>query len=176
MSSANNPFNRFCRAVIRVTEVIVSIILAFLVIDVLWGVFTRFVVNEQSRWTEEVAIYLLIWVSLLGATVTYADNGHLGVDYLVQKWDGRTRRIGQGAVHVIVLLFSLIGLVYGGWQLVKETAQAGQVSAAIGMPMAIVYAAVPVSGILFVLFGIYALLNLPAEDDSGIPREKITDV
>jgi len=171
-----DSFNSVCRAIIKITEIIVCLILAFLVLDVLWGVFTRFVINEQSRWTEEVAIYLLIWVSLLGASITYADNGHLGVDYLVHKWDPMTRKIGQGVVHVIVLLFSSYGLLYGGFELVNETRNAGQISPAIGISMAIVYSAVPISGALFVLFAIYSLLNLGNDTSGDAPAETLMDV
>lgn len=176
MNGGAQAFNRFCNGVLRVTESVVCLILAFLVIDVLWGVFTRFILNEQSRWTEEVAIYLLIWVSLLGAAVTYADNGHLGVDYLVHKWDRQTRRIGAFAAHLVVLLFSAFGMVFGGYRLVFDTFQAGQVSPAIGVPMALIYAAVPLSGLLFMLFGVQTLLGL-AGDPPAEPREEpVTDV
>jgi TRAP-type C4-dicarboxylate transport system permease small subunit len=154
-----HAFHHLVRIVLRFTEALVCLTLAFLVLDVLWGVFTRYVIGEQSRWTEEVAIYLLIWVSLIGAAATYYENGHLGVDYLVQKWDPRTRRIGEFAVHVIVLLFVLYGLLYGGWQLVSEALRTGQVSAAIEVPMALVYAAVPVSGGFFTLFAVDRLLG-----------------
>ena len=169
-------FNSVCQAIIKATEIIVCLILAFLVLDVLWGVFTRFVINEQSRWTEEVAIYLLIWVSLLGAAVTYAENGHLGVDFLVHKWDAATQKIGQGAVHVIVLLFSIYGLLYGGYRLVSETMKSGQISPAIEIPMAIVYAAVPISGALFILFAIHSLVNLGKDAPDEAKAETITDV
>lgn len=175
MRTAESSFNRFCGIVIKGMEAVVALSLAFLVLDVLWGVFTRFIINEQSRWTEEVAIYLLIWVSLLGATVTYAENGHLGVDYLVSKWDPLTRRVGEIAVHLVVLLFAAYGLVYGGFQLVFETWKAGQVSAAIGVPMALVYAAVPISGLLFLLFAVQALHNLCRPAAAGAPGEPLSD-
>lgn len=176
MSVAEPLFDRLCRYLITVMEVVVSAILGFLVLDVLWGVFTRFVLNEQSRWTEEVAIYLLIWVSLLGAAVTYAENGHLGVDYLVEKWDAQTRRIGQVAVHLVVLLFAAYGLVFGGYRLVIETLQSGQISPAIGVPMALVYAAVPISGILFLLFALRALYTLLRRPSAIEASEKISDI
>lgn len=173
---SNSRFNRACNRVIRFMEVVVCVILALLVVDVLWGVFTRFVLNQQSRWTEEVAIYLLIWVSLLGAAVTYAENGHLGVDYLVQKMDTQTRKIGEGAAHLIVLLFAAYGLLYGGFELVSETMMAGQVSPAIGISMAVVYAAVPISGVLFILFAARALYNLPDETAPHDEHEQISDI
>ena len=31
-----------------------------LVVDVVWGVFTRYVMGEQAKWTEELARFLLI--------------------------------------------------------------------------------------------------------------------
>ena len=169
-------YNRLCQGIIKVTEVIVCLILAFLVLDVLWGVFTRFVINEQSRWTEEVAIYLLIWVSLLGAAITYAENGHLGVDYLVHKWDAATQKIGAAVVHLVVLLFAAYGMLYGGYRLVSETMKAGQISPAIEIPMAVVYSAVPISGALFVMFAMNALVTPAQLDTDSHGAEAISDV
>ena len=157
--NALNTFHRIVGWILKGTEILVCLVLTFLIIDVLWGVFTRYVLGEQSRWTEEVAIYLLIWVSLIGAAATYYENGHLGVDYLVHKWDPAVRRIGEVAVHLIVLLFVAYGLLYGGQQLVVEALRSGQISPAIEVPLALVYAAVPVSGCLFTLFAIDRLLG-----------------
>ena len=41
---------------------ILSVLLAVMVIDVLWGVFTRYVMAEQSSWTDELERFLMIWV------------------------------------------------------------------------------------------------------------------
>lgn len=169
---AANTFHKIVYGILRVSEWIVSLILAFLVLDVLWGVFTRFLIGEQSRWTEEFAIYLLIWVSLTGAAVTYYENGHLGVDYIVGKWTPEIRRLGQMAVHIIVLAFSIYGLLYGGLQLVSETIRSGQVSPAIGIPMSYVYSAVPVSGVLFTLFAVDSLLGMYSGNRRPYEEEK----
>jgi TRAP-type C4-dicarboxylate transport system permease small subunit len=65
-------------ALVRLLEWIVIVVVAALVLDVLWGVFSRFVLRSPSRWTEEVATILLIWVSLLGAAVAFGRNEHWG--------------------------------------------------------------------------------------------------
>jgi TRAP-type C4-dicarboxylate transport system permease small subunit len=144
-------------------ELLVGTLLALLLFDVLLGVFTRFIIGEQTRWTEEVAIYLLIWVSLLGAAVAYADNAHLGVDYFVAKLHPDVRVLATRIGHVIVGLFALFAMVIGGTKLVLQTLQGGQVSAAIGIPVGIVYAAVPVSGCFFVVFAVAGALAPNAE-------------
>jgi TRAP-type C4-dicarboxylate transport system permease small subunit len=160
----------FYRACVRVLEIIVGTILALLVLDVLLGVFTRFIIGEQTRWTEEVAIYLLIWVSLLGAAVAYADNAHLGVDYFVEKLHPGVRAFAHRMIHVIVGLFAVFALVIGGTKLVVQTLQGGQVSAALGIPVGIVYAAVPISGLFFILFAFEAAIA-PEGKEGEVPVE-----
>lgn len=128
-----------------------------LTLDVLWGVFSRYVMGEQSRWTEELAIYLLIWVSLLGAALTYSEKGHLGVDYLVGKFDKDAQRIAAIVAELCVLAFSVFPMGYGGWVLVTDTLKSGQLSPALGILMGYVYVAVPVCGAFLTLFSLQHL-------------------
>lgn len=130
----------------------VIVIMGVLVLDVLWGVFSRYVLGAQSRWTEELAIFLLIWVSLLGASVAYASKSHLGVDYFVGKLDSQAQRLTELLVHLIVIAFAASAFIAGGWALVSKTLAAGQVSPALGIKMGYVYLAVPITGVFFLLF------------------------
>ena len=57
----------------RFLECLVMVSVTVLVLDVLWQVFTRFVLRDASSWTEELATFLLIWVSLLGAAVAWVE-------------------------------------------------------------------------------------------------------
>jgi TRAP-type C4-dicarboxylate transport system permease small subunit len=127
---------------------------AGLVLDVLWGVFSRYILGSQTRWTEELAIYLLVWISLLGAALTYAEHGHLGVDYFVGKLDPAAQWLAALAVALLVLGFSLGILCYGGFVLVSETLSSGQISPALGWPVGYAYLAVPLSGLFFTLFAL----------------------
>jgi TRAP-type C4-dicarboxylate transport system permease small subunit len=150
------------------------LILAFvlLVADVLWGVFTRYVLGHQAGWTEEAAIYLLIWVSLLGAAVTYEEHGHLGVDYVVSRLEPAAGWLAAICVEFVVLLFALGILVGGGWTLVFETLAKGQLSPTLGVKMGYLYAAVPVSGVFFALFALEHLARL-LTDGSSVPVTEV---
>lgn len=130
-----------------------------LTLDVLWGVFSRYALSAQSRWTEELAIYLLMWVSLLGASLAYADKGHLGVDYFVMKLDDSAQYWARIVTELMVVLFAGFVLVYGGSQLVMETLKSQQSSAALGLPMGYVYLAAPISGLFFLLFSVEQLFS-----------------
>ncbi|QXD24566.1 TRAP transporter small permease [Opitutia bacterium ISCC 51] len=133
---------------------------AVLTLDVLWGVFSRYVLGAQSVWTEELAINLLIWVSLLGAALTYEEKGHLGVDYFVGKLHPEARKLGAVFVELMVLFFAGFGLLYGGWLSVSETLAAGQVTPALGWQKGYLYTAAPISGLFFIIFSIEHLIQL----------------
>ena len=79
-------------ALVRALEGLLVLAVAVLVLDVLWGVASRHLLGGQSRWTEELARNLVIWVALLGASVAYATKGHLGVDFFVGKLHAETQR------------------------------------------------------------------------------------
>ncbi len=141
---------------------------AALTLDVLWGVFSRFVLASQSPWTEELAIYLLIWVSLLGASLAYAERGHLGVDALVSRLDPAARKIAEVVAELCVASFAGGVLLHGGLELVRETLASGQLSPALGIEMGYVYLAAPISGAFLLLFSLESLVGrgeppLPAE-------------
>jgi len=147
--------------IVRGLQWFVILLFAVLVVDVLWGVISRYMPGiRPSDWTEELAVYLLVWVSLLGAAVTYRDYGHLGVDYFVAKLDPSAQRLVAVIVEVIVLVFAGFALCYGGWRLVADTLAANQLTPVLQVKIGYFYAAVPISGVFIVAFAIEHLIKL----------------
>jgi TRAP-type C4-dicarboxylate transport system permease small subunit len=135
-------------------EVLVIVVVGFLVIDVLWQVFTRYVLGDPSSWTEELATFLLIWVALLGAAVALGRGAHLGIDYFVSKLPDRSRIKIEFFVFTCMALFSLLVMVIGGLGLVSRTFELKQISPALHLQMGYVYLAVPISGAFLVLYSL----------------------
>ena len=65
-------------------ELSLIFLMAFLVVDVLWQVLSRYILVSPSSVTDELAGYLLIWVGLLGAAYVSGKNEHLAIDLLLQ--------------------------------------------------------------------------------------------
>ena len=159
---------RIWHAAVRALEALTILLFAALVFDVLWGVVSRYWPGiPPSDWTEELGIYLLVWVSLLGAALTYRERGHLGVDYLVAKFDPAARRWSAVFVECCVLVFAGYGLCYGGYRLVTETLAANQLTPVLQWKAGYVYLAAPISGIFFVAFAIEHLLEHPVPASSA---------
>ncbi len=119
----------------KTLEFVVIVSVAVLVLTVLWQVFTRKVLNDPSEWTEELSIFLLIWVVLLGAAVALSLGAHLGIDYFVGKLSQRKQIFTEIVVFVLILAFAFFVMLYGGFYLVKSILELGQVSPVLGVGM-----------------------------------------
>jgi len=147
-----SALTRARRGLTRGLELAVMAAMAALVLDVLWGVISRFVLGEQGRFTEELATYLLIWVSLLGTSVAFSSGGHLGVDYFVGLLHEATRPLVTVVVNLMVAFFAAAVMVYGGYVLVARTLESGQLSPAMEVQVGYMYLVVPISGAFILLF------------------------
>ena len=140
-------------------ETLAAVVVAVLVLDVLWQVFTRFILKSPSTWTEEVAVFMIIWVALLGAAVALGQGAHLGIDYFVGKLPVKIRVFTEVFVFLCVAVFSFCVMILGGVDLVTTTLQLNQLSPALGVKMGYVYLAVPISGFFLVLYSVIGLVE-----------------
>ena len=60
-------------------EKILATLMGLLVVDVIWQVATRFILNNPSSFTDELARFLLIWLGLLGAALVSGHRMHLAI-------------------------------------------------------------------------------------------------
>ena len=157
------PLPSFWSRGVRGLEWFTITLFAALVLDVIWGVVARYVPGiVPSDWTEELAIYLLIWVSLFGGALTYREYGHLGVDYFVGKLDPAAQRWSAVMVELCVLVFVGFALIYGGSRLVAENLASNQLTPVLQWKIGYLYSAVPLSGIFMGIFALEHIFNPPA--------------
>ena len=162
----------------KLLEGAVILMMAALVLVVLWGVISRssgsvvawlgrkgidawfFLPRGQSKWTEELAIYLLVWVSLLGSALAYAAKAHLGLDFLSSKLDPAAARLMDILTNVLSIFFVCAAFIWGGLVLVTQTLASNQLSPILGIKVGYVYLAVPLSGSFILLFAVESIIQL----------------
>ena len=158
---------KLCRSLDRVLVVLLVALFAALVLMVVWQVLSRYALNSPSAFTEEAARYLMIWVSLLGASYVFRLRLHIGLDLLTRKLTGSNKRIVEVAALTAAVLFALLILLVGGARLVELTWSLDQVSAVLGIRMALVYLAIPLSGGFILLYTLEQLLyGMDTDGDS----------
>ena len=150
-----------------ILNVLLVVLFTILVVDVLWGVLTRYMLGGQARWSEELARVLMVWLGLLGAALASREEKHLGLDIVVRQWAPEVQNWARLFVHSCVGVFGLLIMAYGGGQLVLQRLAAGQVLPALGISKAWFYLSIPVSGILIVLFSLELISGVIADMKKG---------
>lgn len=111
-------------------------------------VFSRYVLNHSLFWSEELARYLLVWLTFIGATVAYHRNMHPGVDFLFKRLDRKTRDRTRQLVHLVSLILFII-MIWYGWSFAYFIR--AQTTPAMSLPKWLVFSIIPLSGLLFSL-------------------------
>lgn len=149
----------------KILSAFLGLLMALMVLDVTWQVATRFILNEPSSYTEELARFLLVWIGLLGAAYAYRKKAHLGLDILSQKLEGQAKRRLDIFISLVCILFACLIMIYGGTKLMLLTLDLEQTSAALQVKIGYLYSVIPLSGLLIVLFSIDRILNGDPEPD-----------
>jgi TRAP-type C4-dicarboxylate transport system permease small subunit len=89
-----------------------SLIMFFLLaLDVFYQFFTRYVLGNSAAWTEEIARYLLIIVTFVGASMAVRRNTHIQVEFLFRFLPAPVGHAISTMVDVVRILF----LGYASW-------------------------------------------------------------
>ena len=140
-------------------------LMAFMVVNVLWQVASRYLLQTPSSFTDELSRYLLIWVGLLGASYVTGQKMHLAIDILPSKLEGKKQRNLNIFINVVVALFALFAMVWGGANLVYITLKLEQTSASLGLPLGYVYSVIPLSGLIIIYYSVVNLFEKPEEPE-----------
>ncbi len=144
----------------KVLEVFLVFLMAVLVLDVLWQVFSRYLLTSPSSFTDELAGFLLIWVGVLGAAYVAGRKEHLAIDILVQRSPPARQRLLLYLIHSLVFLFALSVMVTGGLVLMYTRFVLQVKSAALQLPLGYVYIVLPISGLIIMYYEVLHIIHI----------------
>lgn len=142
-------------ALSRVLNVLAGASFLAMVALTCWQVFTRYILQNPSSWSEELVSYLFAWMTLLGASLVVGERGHMNIPILADRAKPGMRKALAVFGEVVACVFAAVILVYGGIQI--TTLAMGQMTSSLGVPVGVFYVVLPVSGILNI---IYTVLNI----------------
>ncbi len=132
----------------KITMWICAALLVLMTLDLLVGVFCRYVLFNPFMWTEEVSRYMMIWVAALAMASCVKRGEHLSIRFLIAL-------LPQGVAFVLdlflraILFAFLVILTWYGIDLVQSNVEYS--SQALDISMAIPISAVPVAGALMLI-------------------------
>jgi TRAP-type C4-dicarboxylate transport system permease small subunit len=127
-----------------------SFALMLLVVTVTWQVFSRYVLNDPSSWTDELSRYTMVWLGLLGASYLFGTKGHLAITLLDGYLTGKAHTALQVFINALCFSFVSLAMLKGGLALMGRTTQ--QLSPALQLPMSTVYSILPISAVITLIY------------------------
>lgn len=134
----------------RILEILLGVVVAVMVVGCFWQVFTRFVLNSPSKYTEELLRYLLIWMTMLGVPYAYGRDSHLSINLVTRSFSEKGLLMTKIAIEILILFLSIFVMIAGGWIVTMNSS--GQISPALHMPMELYYLCVPIGGVMMVIY------------------------
>lgn len=110
--------------------------LAVMAAMVFLNVVLRYTANSGLNVSDELSRYFFIWVSFIGAVLTFRENNHLGIETLVAKFSRSGRIICMILVNMIIMLCAAV-FFWGTWK--QAGINASMHAPVTGLPMIYVY-------------------------------------
>lgn len=123
--------------------VIITLIIPF-------GVFMRYVMNNPQSWPEPASVVMMVFFSFVGGAAIYRANVHIAVEALLNAVSPSVKSWMLVGVEVCMGFISLFMIFYG-FQLCQITWNQS-VAEFPGLPVGLVYAPIPLAGVLTTLF------------------------
>ncbi|MBZ5749652.1 TRAP transporter small permease [Metabacillus rhizolycopersici] len=146
-------------------------LMGIMVLVSIWQVFTRYVLNAPSTFSEEFLRYSLIWVSMLGSAYVFGQKKHFAIEFILEKLSKKKALILNILIEVVILGFAIIVMVIGGSKTVLTTM--AQSSAGLGIPMGYVYLSLPVSGILIIGYSLLSLIEVKNKPEVDLVNDDL---
>lgn len=140
-----NALDMISREIARATQVIIFIMATVMMTTLILQVFSRYVLSASLVWSEELALILFTWTTLLVAANLVRHDAHVKLD-LLHTYLPKVLRIAlQKCITILICCFCLV-LTWSGVEYSVNTM--GQVSAAMQLPIEVLHLAAPTCGAL----------------------------
>ena len=122
------------RVIERTIDTLLIAMLVVMVGSMCYQVFGRYMLGRSPAWAEELARYLMVWMTFVGAAAVLRSGGHLTVTALIDHLGPRGGRVLLAIRDVV--MFGLCTLLC--WASLRfALLNAGQESAAMEIPMTV---------------------------------------
>ena len=140
-------------------EIALVFLLVAMTLTVFSQVIARYIFEAPLSWSEELARFILIWLSMLSAAYAFKTKSHFALTILVSKLPDKHQKITSFCVHIIVAIFFLLICYYS---IIFVNSVNGHVAPALQISMQIPYSSIIVaSGLISIFSMLSAVKTIP---------------
>jgi TRAP-type C4-dicarboxylate transport system permease small subunit len=142
------------RILSNAVEWVCMVLMVVLSIDLLLGVFSRYVMVRTFTWYDEIARGCFVWLTFLGAAVGVKRHAHFRLHIVVDRLSPRLRQVTVLLLPLMVILFASVLIQQG---LVFLELGKFQQTPVMGLSKMWIYVAIPIGGTLMILYSLRPL-------------------
>ena len=146
------------RVLDKMLEWVCVILLSLMTILVTYQVIVRYFFNNPNAYTEILSKYMFVWLIMYGSAYVFGLREHMNIALVRDKLPAKVRIIVEMFGELIIVMFAVGVLVYGGFKQMAD--QMVQMDATLQIPMGFIYSAVPISSCFIIFYFIYNERNL----------------
>lgn len=98
-----------------------------------YQIITRYFFNKPSTVSEELLTFSFVWMALLASAYVFGIRDHMRMGFLADKIQGKGRIVLDIVIEILILVFALLTLVWGGSAIMQLSMQ--QMTASLGVPI-----------------------------------------
>ena len=118
---------------LRIEDWLTVLVMAALALITFVNVLTRYFTNSSFAWTEELSVFLMIVLALVGGSAAVARDRHIRIEFFCDSGSAvRRRRLAQLGATMVALLFALIAVL--SVRVVWDDYRYEETSPGIGVP------------------------------------------
>jgi TRAP-type C4-dicarboxylate transport system permease small subunit len=163
------------RFIAAIPKIVVAVLLVAAIVNLLIGVFLRYVMIEVTdwfdldpirfTWVEEVGEMMLAWLTLIGAAIGVRERSHFTLHVLTHHLPVRAQALIERGHHVLVAIVGAVAAWYGvKLCLLNYTL----VTPGLEINLALLYASSVVGGVLFVIYAVSMIVAPPPIDPDAV--------
>lgn len=161
------------RLIVKLALGLAMLLMAVMACVTFYQVITRFVIESPSTWSEVTARSLMIWMVYMGLVAALRQGALISIDILIVSVPRAIRKVLAVVIAVLTLCVLYVMIRYGWLMTMRTSSQslAGLTDPFTGsrISIALVYAAIPVSGALCV-FAVLARLGEELFGEEPAPK------
>jgi len=134
----------------NIEEFLGAIFLATMVSISFINVITRYFFHFSMAFTEELTLYLFVWITLLGVSLAFKHGGNMDVSLLYDRFSKPVRKILY-LFSVLMCVIFFLSLMYWGYVEVIDEMNMGVATEAMGLPVYYFTISMPVLSVLAIV-------------------------
>lgn len=147
---------------------IMVITFAAMVLSYFISVVNRNIIKASMPWTEEIALYSMTYMALLGTEVGLRDGTQVAVTAVIDKLHGIVKKIVSVIEQIVLEIFSFV-MLKAGIALFLKQMQTGQTTPVLKLPMSAMYFSLVLAfGLIFIIQAVVLvekLIDLPKKEE-----------